>query len=342
MSATATAIGPNRAVDRQPRSNAVKDAVKNVLFFLMYYSGVEFIVSKLISCDAAAILFYHGVCESSRIPKDIDFHVTPRMFDQHLRFLKRRYHLVPLGQLMDQFARREYVNKAIAITFDDGYRNNATYAAPVLSRHKAPATVFLATAYVGTEGWIPLNELYAAWAVGKVSESELRQWRDCIRLNPRDQAAGAIQEIGRRAGAIDRKVARVSFDMLGWMEVRELAYHGVEFGSHTHTHCSLALEDEERQRKELSQSRELIEEHLGRRVRIFSYPYGRPPYIDAASPAMVRACGYDCAVSAEYGLATRNSDPFRLPRVGYKKKIYQFAGELAFLFVKQRVRELIR
>ena len=338
IAATATR---NRAVDRSVRGNPVKHRIKTVLFFLLYYSGLEFLISKLISCDAAAILMYHGVCESPRMPEDINFHVTPRMLDRHLRFLKRRCRPVTLGQLVDMFARRQNINKAVVITFDDGYRNNATYAAPILFRHKAPATIFLTTGYVGTSDWIPLNELYALWAAGKASESELRQWRERIRLNPRDEASDAIEEIVERARTLDRAPARDSFDMLTWLEVRELAYGGIEFGGHTHSHCSLALEDDERQKSELTQSRQLIEEQLGRRVRTFAYPYGRPPYINDASGAMVRECGYECAVSTEIGLATRRSDPFRLPRVGYQKKVFLFAGELSYLFVKQRVRELL-
>ncbi len=89
-----------------------------------------------------AVLGYHRV-----IDLDIDtwgMAVSPLDFENQIKLVSR-YAREELSRLaVDGSSRR------IHIVFDDGYVDNLEYALPILKRYHVPATVFLATGFVGT------------------------------------------------------------------------------------------------------------------------------------------------------------------------------------------------
>src|SRR6266850_506179 len=98
--------------------------------------------------DAAfPILSYHRVNDA----RDPFFDSLPtEVFEQQMSHVARHYRVFSVEELTDRLRRGGLPRNAVAITFDDGYRDNLTHAAPILSRHGLPATVFLATSFMGT------------------------------------------------------------------------------------------------------------------------------------------------------------------------------------------------
>ena len=316
----------------------MKRSIKSAIFFCLYFSGLEWLLARLIHVRAVAMLMYHGVCESTALPPHIDFHIRPRAFERQMRALKSRYRVVPLGELVTSLTNERPLEKAIVITFDDGYRNNACYAAPVLKDLQLPYTVFVATGYVQTDAWMPLNELYWIWSAGKVGDQEMNALRQQLRSRPHAEAAQVLAGLSRPK--TKSSASEDSFAMLNWDDIREMSRNGAEFGSHTHSHCNMAVESDAQQHAELQLSKELLETQLNAKVRLFAYPYGRAAQMSEASRQNVIAAGYQCAVTAEYGLITGNSDRFALPRIGYDQYIWNFTGEILYQFARQAAREI--
>jgi peptidoglycan/xylan/chitin deacetylase (PgdA/CDA1 family) len=311
-----------------------KAGVKRILFWFFYYSRLELLVARCINVDAAAVIMYHGVCNDSRLPPEVDFHLTPDAFERHMRMLKRRYPVISLRELLERLERGEPLQKAVVLTFDDGYRNNATVAHPILERHSLPYTIFLSTAYIGNDRWLPLNHLYAAWHFGRISDSRMRE----LRLEIRRQPASAASRLVEAAGVLqagERELAESSFGMLSWDQVRHLAGQGVEFGSHTHTHCNMAAETSAQQLAELQAARDLIRAETGEDAATFAYPFGRSDNWNQETRASVIATGHRCAILAAGGLVKPHQDVFALPRVGYaSKSSWDFACQLTLLFLR--------
>ena len=90
----------------------------------------------------AAILMYHQVCERTNDPWELAVH--PNHFDQQLAYLKKHFNVVSIADLAEGIARHK-MKKTIAITFDDGFKDNYTNAAPLLDWHEVPATFYVAT-----------------------------------------------------------------------------------------------------------------------------------------------------------------------------------------------------
>lgn len=312
-----------------------KTRLKRAAFRLLYYSGLELLVARSLRVNAAAVIMYHGVCDTSQLPPEVDFHLNSSIFDRHMRMLKRRYPVVSLRQLLDRIEHGGRLGKAIVLTFDDGYRNNATVAHPILERHSMPYTIFLTTAYIGGDTWLPLNELYALWHSGRITGSRMMELRKQIRSRPASCAAGILRDVKADLTPAERALGEDSFGMLDWEQVRNLAARGVEFGSHTCTHCNMAVETRDRQLVELQTSRESIRAEIGDEAATFAYPFGRPENWSRETRRSVIEAGYRCAILASGGLVKSGQDVFALPRVGFSKETWYFACDLTWLFLKR-------
>lgn len=90
---------------------------------------------------------YHRVAEVNSDPWSLG--VTPRHFAEHLEVLRKLGRPVPLRRLSRALLDADFSDRPVALTFDDGYADNLHAAKPVLERHDVPATVFVASGYVG-------------------------------------------------------------------------------------------------------------------------------------------------------------------------------------------------
>jgi|GEM_PF-784508 peptidoglycan/xylan/chitin deacetylase (PgdA/CDA1 family) len=114
--------------------------------------------------NCAVILAYHSIGDDGTI-----FSITPKKFEEHMRWLKeKKFNVVSLSQLAAYRKAGSIPRNTVAITFDDGYRDNYTHALPILERYHFPATVFVITGKIG-----------AQWKLGKtalplMNEEELR------------------------------------------------------------------------------------------------------------------------------------------------------------------------
>ena len=269
-------IAPKESYSSRTLRTRCKIRLKRLLFRLFYFSGLELLLVRALKVNAAAVIMYHGVCEDSQLPPEVDFHLTRSEFDGHMRMLKRRYAVVPLRELLDRLESGEDLRKEIVITFDDGYRNNATEAHPILERHSLPYTVFLTTAHISSDTWLPLNRLYALWHSGRITGSRMKELRAQIRAQASSTAGRILDGLQTGLTPAERKSGEDSFAMLTWDQIRSLAARGVQFGSHTHTHCNMAVETREQQLAELLTARDLIHAETGEVPATFAYPFGRP------------------------------------------------------------------
>lgn len=99
----------------------------------------------------ANVLMYHRVNDY-----DHDGLTTPTpVFEHMMQELTKRYQLVSLAELVHTVASRSALGNKVAITFDDGYRDNIECAAPILKKYDIPATFFVTTGFIGTTKVFP-------------------------------------------------------------------------------------------------------------------------------------------------------------------------------------------
>ena len=174
-------------------------------------------------------LCYHFLSERW----ECELSVTPHRFEQQLAALKRRgFRAVTFTELVEGVD----ADRAVAITFDDGYQPTIELAEPILSSYEMPATLFVPTAFPGSEGpMLMAGSSVTPW-LGTDHEAELQG--------------------------------------VSWEEIGRLADTGWEIASHTRTHPRLTELDDESLEIELRGSLEDCERELGAPCRSIAYPYG--------------------------------------------------------------------
>ena len=110
---------------------------------------------------AAVILQYHHVSDST--PKSTS--ISPAQFEVHLQYLKdNNFTVVPLSELMNAIKKQQVLkDRTVAITFDDAYQDNVTYAKPLLDKFNYPYTIFVNPSIIerGAKSYLSWSQLKA-------------------------------------------------------------------------------------------------------------------------------------------------------------------------------------
>ena len=273
------------------------------------------------------ILIYHRVHArpDPMFPDEVD----STRFDQQISLLARYCRPLPLKEAVSELKQGKLPPRAVCVTFDDGYADNAEQALPILLRHGIPATFFVAPGFLdGGRMWndsiikavrrapagpltlqefgLGISNLAEEWKRGDVASSILM----AIKHRPVDVRQRLVKEF------CDRVAAHLPDDiMMTSGQVRQLANGGMEIGAHTMSHPILRTLPDELARDEIDRSRRVLEGIIGQPVRQFAYPNGRPNEdFTKRDRNMVEALGFTSALSTTWGAATNSSDVFQLPR----------------------------
>jgi peptidoglycan/xylan/chitin deacetylase (PgdA/CDA1 family) len=265
----------------------------------------------------ARIFAYHGVSSEAADAQNFDgFFVPPAVFEAHLRTLAGHYTVLPLTELVEGLlGQRPLPARAAALTFDDGYANNAEEAAPLLARYGLPATFFLTSGFLDGScqpWWAQVRQAVVASGLrGAAARAEMV--RQEARLK---QLSAAEREAELAALGVDPTDAAGSlWRFMTWEQARQLRAAGHELGAHTVTHRSLGHESVEVLRQEIEGSLARIREQVGSCSPVFSYPYGTAAHICDEAVELLRAAGCVAGLSTQTGLNRVGDAPFGLRRL---------------------------
>ncbi len=273
------------------------------------------------------VLIYHRVL-SAPDPILAD-EPDAQLFAAQMDLLRDVCNVLPLTEAVERLQRGSLPSRAACITFDDGYANNCEVAAPILAARKLPATVFVATGFIG--GGRMFNDT--------VIES-VRCAGDQLDLTDLELGTYALSDAASRRSAIDAILlalkhlpqdvrearSRAIADRTGCAEpdglmmteaqIKRLPGFGIDIGAHTVTHPILTRLESSAARREILDSKSALEAIIGAPVATFAYPNGRPQRdYDRSHVELVRAAGFRAAVSAAWGGAGPQADPYQIPRM---------------------------
>lgn len=271
------------------------------------------------------ILMYHGVTASQRAGgaagNHDGKHLAFEVFAEHLRLLRRTRRVVPLHQMVESLAHGEVRDNEVAITFDDGYENNATVAAPLLADFRMPAAFFLTTGLVGTDEAIWTDKVEMAFdrtarrtvrlgATGDVlplhSPQERRQAlvqaKAMLKRLPADAFKDALAALLHDLGNPD--VAPTGdYRFMSWDQARAMADAGFEMGAHTVTHPILSRMPFAQAAQEMLASRDRVKAECGACSTTFCFPNGKASDV---TPELLDFCQrhFKAGLSSERGVAS--------------------------------------
>jgi peptidoglycan/xylan/chitin deacetylase (PgdA/CDA1 family) len=251
------------------------------------------------------------------------YHGTPRAdtaaLARQLRLVSLAFPVVPLEELASG---QKAARPRVALTFDDGLRNNVEVAYPILRDLGLTATFFVCPGLIDGGEWLwnhearerlrtleidALKELAAH--VGAPAEVEaFIEWMKALDIAQRRKVEAEIRHATPRFAPSDDQ--RHEFDLAGWKELKALDPRVVTIGSHTMTHPILTSLTADETDSEMRESRFALEKRLEREVSLFCYPNGN---VNDGALASARRY-YRSAVTVEPGTVREEADRHQLPR----------------------------
>lgn len=293
--------------------------------------------STLLDAGRFTIFLFHGVVREHRhtVRNYTRKHLDEVTFTGILDDLAAHGMPVSLSEILAIRQRGGALpERAFAVTFDDGFENNASVAAPLLRQWAIPATFYVTTGFVdgGGVSWIDMIEA-AVEATPEVrlrlpcpappvcrTPEEKRALLDAVRawvkprpdIDPYAFAREVCEELGATALPPDPELD----GKLSWDQVRELdADRLFTVGGHGHTHRVLEHLPDDELAREIMTSLEMLSDGVGHAIEHYSYPEGLRSCYSPRVIKLLRANGIVCAPSAEPGTNGLIDDPFHWKRV---------------------------
>ena len=101
-------------------------------------------------------------------------------------------------------------------------------------------------------------------------------------------------------------------NFLNWEQAKEMSQNGISFGSHTRHHAYLPSQSKEQMKDEITGSKHILEEHLGKPVYYFAYPCGG---FNEQVKTITALAGYKAALTTNRGYDRYNIDLYELNRI---------------------------
>ncbi|MFN8487843.1 MAG: polysaccharide deacetylase family protein [Caldilineaceae bacterium] len=279
----------------------------------------------------AVILMYHRISDEFVEPNWLA--VSPCHFAQHLEHIRQQYHPIRLLELVDAIQNGSLRERAVAVTFDDGYSNNFTQALPLLEAAQIPATVFVTTGHIDSscEFWwddlahlllgaahtpatlsLKVQERFYTWDTESVQQRQEARLalEDLIEPLPAKAKEQVLYELANWSGL--KRGGRSAYRAMTKAELTQLAQSKyIDLGAHTVTHPILPTLSPEEQYAEIVNGRRNLETLVNQPVRTFAYPNG-----DFASETVkiVAEAGFTAACTTVRGCVQAGDDLFRLRR----------------------------
>ena len=293
---------------------SVATELKSFGHAVSFRSGLSSVIARHQGCGR--ILMYHGVA-----PQGV------QALAEQMRYLVRHFKVVSLEAMLARLTNGSLPPAhEVALTFDDGLRNNLTVVYPILRELQVPATMFVCPALVESGEWLwnhemrcrlqtltapDLSELHMKLLAAGTSVDAIIQWMKRLRLQQRRVAETIIRQATASFQPTDAQ--REAFDIMDWDDLRSMDRDLITLGSHTLSHPILTTLNTEEIELEILESRRCLEQRLQRNVDFFCYPNGA---YDKRAYQLVQKT-YRAAVTTESGVIDGGEglDLHRLPRI---------------------------
>lgn len=319
----------------------MKAAVKRLVAAVLGRTGIVRLTRALLPCAPLVLMFHRVVPDGTELSSpNRPLMVSQSAFREMMRYIADKDLFISLSGLTETvLTGRAAQRNTVAVTFDDGYRDNYQTAFPILRELGIPATIFLATDHLD----MPTRRLWwdeaalfftgnpgGPQAMLETLPSDLSRWFETkaphSSTNGVEDTAAVSRRIRRDMRNMPHKVresvVRAMRErngeggermMLTWDEVREMQEGGLmDFAPHTATHPLLTQISLDQAVAEVRKSMRRVYEELGMQSRLFAYPGGDVP---AYHERLAKECGIHAAFTTAYGRVKPDTNPLLLPRV---------------------------
>lgn len=297
--------------------------------------GKEWVEAAYNACfnrPVGYIYMFHMVCPKADLLTPIDeLRVSPEFFEAFLKEQKKNLEFISIGDVPSRMASYKKGDKPFGVvTFDDGYEDNFTYAYPILKKLGIPFVIYVSAGLVNdnTPIWnypliieriIKRNDELIIGGQKYVCQTQEQKNQTFLKLKGLlfSLPYAHLQEDFKRLFAKYLMDDVLPANTLTWKQIEEIAKDPLcTIGSHTMTHCRLTITDIAFLHYELGESKNLLEQHIGKPVTHLSYPYGWKTDVSAEAIAFAQQIGYKTALRSFGGpMREKDDDFYQLKRI---------------------------
>ena len=309
----------------------------HILLSLMYWQ-----LNKKNGENPLAILYYHHVFKHKN-----NFHpddICLKDFDAQVKFLAKHFIILDLPTAIKLLKNKQLPPKALVITFDDGYLDNYTCAAPILKKYNCSATFFISTDGIdkGVLWNDQIEQLLQNTSASEISSNIIGEKLSITTVDEKISAFNNLlsklkflshKDRSDKIALLTEELGEVHFKrtMMTKEQIKELSQQGFTIGAHTHNHTILTTESIEDNRKELMKNIAKLEALTNKTVDYIAYPnglYGRDYNIEHCKLSQeLNLCS---GFSTNDGGAISSTNPYTIPRfMPYRKQLHLFALSIA-------------
>lgn len=324
------------------------EAIRKLALNVARYTGLAPLARPFVG-GIGAILMLHRVTATPEKPHSVNRHlnIAPSFLDAVIAGMKADgYAFVTMDEAVERIKAGGKGGRFATITADDAYRDNMTEALPVLEKHGAPVTIYVAPGLInGTADlwWDVVEDIVNACDRLTLSTSNGPAVIDCTTPARKNQAiarlhvyfATEVREEDLRAvlhdlassNGVDADAPRLR-TLMNWDEIRSVAAHPlVTIGAHTVNHSNLKRLSEADARHEIGAVKDMLRAELGVEPRHFAYPYGYASAVGCREVAFVGDAGYVSAVTTRHGVLRAEHAGFlhALPRISINGRYQNLA-----------------
>lgn len=294
--------------------------------------------SKFLQDDGFIILLFHGVITRQRwqVRNYNQKHVSVARFAEIIEDLAEHGTAVSMPEIVKASENGTQIpTRAFAITFDDGFENNYTLAAPVLERMNIPSTFYVTTGFIddNAASWVdlidqaveamdeitldlPFSKLQGTFRTTEEKIELLNRIRSLIKndstIDPYRFAEQFRKQLGMGPFVPDSELDQ----KMTWEQVRQLSEHDLfTVGGHSHTHRILDFLEKEDLEHEIAISIEKVSDAIGTTPTHYSYPEGMVNCYSDRVIRLLRSHNVVCSPSAIHGTNRVGDDLFHLKRI---------------------------
>lgn len=268
-----------------------KKVARKVVFPVMMGLGIDKIIRPIGSPKLLNVM-YHGIVE-----EDSNYfsprHLQKDQFEKHLRYYKKNFDIVTVEEAFEIVKNKTPLKRnTLAITFDDGFKNNLDTAVPLLEKYNVPATIFVSSLCLNDDNNILWSEYIAAMNYFykeeeiKIGNHSFRNSYDSenqislvdfIKFSSCEERDSVLKKLESDYNLKD-KLNSIPYEVWGLMTGLELVEveksNSVRIESHGHLHYNLGFIPLEDAINDLKKSKDLLEEVLKKEVNMLAYPDG--------------------------------------------------------------------
>ena len=285
------------------------------------------------------ILCYHGVTDykSKGIENYNLKHINYKLFEKQIKKIKKNYVALSMNEVVMYIREKiKFPKNSLAVTFDDGFKNNYTIAAPILEKYGIQSTFYLSTGFIETEKmfWVDIVEdtinrtkknkiklnidnktLIFKTESFKNKIDSTKKIKTILKKTPVIIKDQIIKSLVKVTNVIPSTNASENYKKLSKIEIKALGSNKLfTIGAHTINNNSLTMLKSKELKKEISGSISYLSNLLKIPINHFSYPEGSKKDFNDQIIKYLKKSEIICSPSAIPGFNNFKTDPFKLKR----------------------------